>query len=470
MSRAKEFLQHSKSVLRQRAHDVSLQEASGSLGDLGTFLPLLLSLAAFKAVSFAPALFWAGLYNMLTGFLWNSPMPVQPMKTITAVVVASGDTSIPGLSPEETIGAGISVAVLVVILGVTGLINVVNFIVPLPVVRGLQLGLGLGMMKSGLTMITKLTTASEVDCVLLAVFSALGVLAMHAWNLENRAPTALILSIMGLIIAAVEARRSDGTEVVFQPGWPPYIAVESLTWSDVWNGFLKAGLAQLPLTTLNSIVSVCDLNNKKLFPDDATKYISLRSVASSVGFMNLTGLWFGAMPMCHGAGGLAAQHSFGARTGAAIIILGTVKMILAILLDNSAETLLTFFPKSILGVLLMFAGLTLSLAGLDLSGLPVIANQRPHDPKIILLATAVVTLTLKTGWGFLAGIIVSVFHHGFDHVIEFVKQRWEARKHRNHAQSVSRAESSSNDVTTTLPVERENQTAAVQSEDSLSRV
>ncbi|GBG27544.1 Molybdate transporter 1 [Hondaea fermentalgiana] len=425
----------STSVLQQRLRDVNLQEVSGSLGDLGTFLPLLLSMAAFKAISFAPALFWAGFYNAITGLLWNSPMPVQPMKTIAAVVVASGNTADPGLTPEETIGAGISVGVLVCILGATGLIDFVNWFVPRPVVRGLQLGLGLSMTKSGLTMISKLTTASEVDCVLLAVAAALGVLATHAWHASNRAPTALIITVVGLIIAGIQAQRSDSpsTHIDFAPGFPPLIAVNALTWTDVWNGFLKAGLAQLPLTTLNSIVSVCDLNNNKLFPGDPEKRISLRSVASSVGLMNLSGLWFGAMPMCHGAGGLAAQHSFGARTGAAIIVLGLIKMLLAILLDHSAETLLAFFPTSLLGVLLMFAGLTLSQAGLDLP--PRVedsARISVQDERTILLATAVVTLTLKTGWGFLAGVIVSFFHHGFDHVLVAAQHRWQARFESRH--------------------------------------
>lgn len=42
--------------------------------------------------------------------------------------------------------------------------------------------------------------------------------------------------------------------------------------------------------------------------------------------MNLVGCWFGAMPVCHGAGGLAAQHVFGARGGGAVVLLGATKI------------------------------------------------------------------------------------------------------------------------------------------------
>eukprot|EP00959_Pyramimonas_sp_CCMP1952_P177974 3719974-Pyramimonas_sp.AAC.1 len=49
------------------------------------------------------------------------------------------------------------------------------------------------------------------------------------------------------------------------------------------------------------------------------------AVAMSVGVMNLAGCGFGALPVCHGAGGLAAQHVFGARSGTAVVVLGVGK-------------------------------------------------------------------------------------------------------------------------------------------------
>jgi len=112
--------------------------------------------------------------------------------------------------------------------------------------------------------------------------------------------------------------------------------------------------------------------------------------------MNLVGCWFGAMPCCHGAGGLAAQvrlvrgsasaqdraraclarslcsparicrtpaHAkpvdfsiatqarFGARTGAAPIFLGLLKLALGLLFGSSLLTLLKSFPAPLLGEL-----------------------------------------------------------------------------------------------------------------------
>ena len=40
--------------------------------------------------------------------------------------------------------------------------------------------------------------------------------------------------------------------------------------------------------------------------------------------MNVVASFFGGMPMCHGAGGLAGQYYFGARTGGASILEGLI--------------------------------------------------------------------------------------------------------------------------------------------------
>ena len=92
-----------------------------------------------------------------------------------------------------------------------------------------------------------------------------------------------------------------------------------LSGEDVKDGLLKGALPQLPLTTLNSVVSVVALSHD-LFPD-SIHTLSTRKMATSVAMMNLSSCWFGVMPACHGAGGLAAQYQFGARTGGAVIFL-----------------------------------------------------------------------------------------------------------------------------------------------------
>lgn len=68
-------------------------EIAGSLGDLGTFLPLLVGMSAQNGLNFASALFFAGLFNIVTGLTFSIPMAVQPMKAIAAVALTEGLTT-----------------------------------------------------------------------------------------------------------------------------------------------------------------------------------------------------------------------------------------------------------------------------------------------------------------------------------------------------------------------------------------
>jgi hypothetical protein len=55
-------------------------EISGSLGDLGTLLPLMIALAAQNSIRLDATLVFSGLFNILTGIFFGVPLPVQPMK------------------------------------------------------------------------------------------------------------------------------------------------------------------------------------------------------------------------------------------------------------------------------------------------------------------------------------------------------------------------------------------------------
>ena len=69
-----------KERLRTFKSSFTLGELSGSLGDLGTFLPILLSLVLTGQVDLTASLIFGGLWNIVTGILFRMPMCVQPMK------------------------------------------------------------------------------------------------------------------------------------------------------------------------------------------------------------------------------------------------------------------------------------------------------------------------------------------------------------------------------------------------------
>lgn len=136
------------------------------------------------------------------------------------------------------------------------------------------------------------------------------------------------------------------------------------SWVDFKIGALEAGLGQLPLTTLNSIIAVCYLSSD-LLPHLPAPTVTAMGI--SVAGMNLIGAWFGAMPVCHGSGGLAAQYRFGARSGASIICLGAFKILLGLFFGETLLGLLGQYPKSLLGIMVIAAGLELAKVGESLN-------------------------------------------------------------------------------------------------------
>ena len=73
-------------LLRLNQHNVAtfrnapLAEVSGSLGDLGTLLPLMIALAVQGYIELGSTLVFSGVFNVLTGLVFGLPLPVQPMK------------------------------------------------------------------------------------------------------------------------------------------------------------------------------------------------------------------------------------------------------------------------------------------------------------------------------------------------------------------------------------------------------
>ncbi|KAI9730637.1 MAG: hypothetical protein M1818_008119 [Claussenomyces sp. TS43310] len=330
-----------------------LAEISGSLGDLGTLLPLMIALAVNHSIVLSTTLVFSGLWNILTGFFFGIPLPVQPMKAIAAVAISRSFTV------AETVSAGFFVSGFVLLFSITGLLRWFTRAIPTPVVKGIQLGAGLSLVISaGTSLLQPLgwTSPNWADNRLWALFAFLSLLFTQ---LFPRLPYALMIFILGLVFSASLVGLQDLPSPRI---WRPQVLVPS--WASFKTGALDAGLGQLPLTTLNSIIAVSFLS-ADLLPHLPAP--SVTAMGISVALMNLIGGWFGAMPVCHGSGGLAAQYRFGARSGASIILLGLFKVILGLVFGDSLVGLLGQYPRSLLGVMVLAAGLELAKVGESLN-------------------------------------------------------------------------------------------------------
>lgn len=148
--------------------------------------------------------------------------------------------------------------------------------------------------------------------------------------------------------------------------------------------------------------------------------------------MNLAGCWFGAMPVCHGAGGLAAQYRFGGRSGACVVLLGVLKMGVGVVCffggggsggDDGVMGVLGRFPRGVLGVMVVAAGLELSKAGAGLSQTErgVVGVGELQERWVVMMVTAAGTLAFgNDAVGFVAGCCC----HGAYKVADWGERRW----------------------------------------------
>ncbi|KAI5283925.1 hypothetical protein KEM54_001725 [Ascosphaera aggregata] len=416
-----------------------LAELSGAVGDLGTFLPLAIALAKNKTVSLPATLVLSGLFNITTGVFFGIPLPVQPMKAVAAAAVANK------FSQQEIAAAGIFVGGTVMIFSVTGLLKWFAGVVPIPVVKGIQFGAGLSLILSaGNNMKANLHWSHPwFDNYFWVGAAFVGLLVA---NIHRRVSYGLILFAACVVIACI--RISSDQEVPSFSLWKPtrddIILPDGPSWK---TGIVEAGLGQLPLTTLNSVLAVVYLA-ADLLPSLGSP--SMTAVGYSVGMMNLIGCWFGAMPICHGSGGLAAQYHFGARSGTSIIMLGVLKIVIGVLFGETILSLLWKFPTSLLGVMVVAAGLQLASVGeslntgkawdiaerqqwLSASGLPstresavaLIGDEERRQRWNIMLATVSMLLAFKNdGIGFLAGMTCH-WAYQFSSVVDMVRRHLE---------------------------------------------
>jgi hypothetical protein len=308
----------------------------------------MIALSVTGSINLSSTLVFSGLANIITGVVFGVPLPVQPMKAIAAVAISQKFTK------DETAAAGLVVSFAVLALSVTGLLHWLHRVVPVPVVKGIQVGAGLSLaISAGSTLIQPL--AWHTPALDNRLWAAAAFLILISAALVPRFPYALLIFLLGLVLAASQATTAAHAATFWHPH--PFIPSKE-TWLP---STISAALPQLPLTTLNSILAVTSLS-ASLFPSFPPPP-STTSLGLSVAFSNLIGCWFGAMPVCHGSGGLAGQYRFGARSGASIIFLGSIKLVLGLFAGDAVVPLLQRFPKSLLGVMVLAAGVELAKVG-----------------------------------------------------------------------------------------------------------
>lgn len=351
-----------------------LRDASGALGDLGTLLPLSLGAIGLAGLAPVPVLLGFAFFYIATGLYYRLPIPVQPMKAVAALLLTSQ------VSAETLVASGVLIGAVLLVLGSTGWVNRFAGLLPRSVLSGLQMGLGflLASMSIGL-----MATSLPVGLVTLAV------LALLLWK-GSQLPAALLGLCVAVVIGMLVGAPGLALDVADSAGF----SLPALPGMTAWQeGFSVLALPQLALTLTNAIVLTA-LVAGDYFGEESRRVTPAR-LSVSTGLANLFMVPLGALPMCHGAGGLAAHYRFGARTGLAPIMLGAG--LLAVALVPGGLSFIAAIPAAGLGALLF-------VAAVELAFTKRLTSAKPSCWPVIGI-TALVTFWADPFSGLLAGVV-----------------------------------------------------------------
>ena len=328
--------------MRIAGNEYSLREAAGAFGDHGTLIPFIVGYITVAKIDPSGVLVAFGVFKIVAGLTYRTPVPIQPMKAIGTAAISSAGA----ITPAAIWASGLFTGVLWLVMGLSGAVSWIAKITSRPVIHGLVLGLGLGFLLEGIKL------AQDELVLTVAAVAVTFVLLSY-----ERVPAMLVLLGFGIVVSLVRdpALLTELGAMSFRFRVPE-VGLSEIGWQDLVTGVLVLGLPQAALTLGNAIVATVEENNH-LFPD---RPITVRGLAIDHGVMNLIGASIGGVPMCHGAGGMAGHVRFGARTGGALVILGVLVLVTGLFFADSIGTLFKLFPPALLGVILMFGGLELA--------------------------------------------------------------------------------------------------------------
>ena len=379
-------------------------EIAGSLGDLGTLLPLALGMILINGINPMGLSFTVGLSYILSGIYFGVTVPVQPMKVIGAYAIATA------MDASQIYASGLILAVLFLLIGWTDLIGLIGKYVPRSVIRGVQLSTGILLAAQGVKFMTGASTfqllhkTAEPYLMIqnlgpIPIGIVIGVLGslLTLFLLDNRRlPAGLVLVLGGIVLGLVLGTHKGFDRLGIGFNIPGIFPFDMPTRLDFTFAFLSLVLPQLPMTLGNAVLAYADLSRD--YFGAGSERVTYRGACISIALANFLGFLFGGMPLCHGAGGLAAHYRFGARTAGSNLIIGLFFVVLAVLLGSQILTVINILPMSVLGVLLLFAGTQLALTIIDV---------HEHKDLFVVLTMLAITLASNLAFGFITGIFIA---------------------------------------------------------------
>ena len=379
-------------------------EFAGSLGDLGTLLPLAIGMIIVNGLDPAGLFLSVGLFYIFTGVYFGITTPVQPMKVIGAYAIATA------MTPHQIMASGILMGACLLFVGATGAITLIGKYTPKAAVRGVQLSTGTLLMTEGVKFMLGKTRLQElhqmaepylafqqVGPVPVGLIIGIAGALLTLFLLENKkTPAGIVIVGVGMLIGLLASTREGLSDI--RPGFylPAILPLGFPQGADFTIALLALVVPQMPMTLGNAVIADMDLSIN--YFGDAARRVTGKSLCVSMALGNFLSALFGGMPLCHGAGGLAAHYRFGARSAGSNLMIGALFIVFTLLLGHRILALFNLIPMAVLGVLLLFAGSQLALTILD------VKERKELFVVVVILG---ITLAANLAAGFAAGIVLA---------------------------------------------------------------
>ena len=344
---------------------IDRHELAGSIGDIGIMIPLAVGVAAATHLSLVNVFLCVAASYAAAALVFRVPLPVQPMKAMGATVVALG------LSASVVGAASIEVALLLLLLAVTPLARHLARLFPRAVLRGIQLSVGLLLLKGSLITASGATALPGVHAgirvgplhlslgLLVAVVVAAG---LFAGRRRRRLPASLLVVGLGAAAGLTLVLAGVSQLTVTPPTAPAPLLGHLPSLHAAWIALLVLVLPQLPLSLGNSVYATEDVMTG--YYGAAAARVTAKRLLISLGLMNLAVGVAGGMPLCHGAGGATAHYRLGARTAGTTLLAAAFFAALAAAAALGISPLLV--PGAVLAGMLLFVGVEHCLLIADL--------------------------------------------------------------------------------------------------------
>jgi len=379
-------------------------EWAGSVGDLGTLLPLAFGMIMINGLSPTGLFLTVGLMYIVAGSYFRVPIAVQPMKVVSAYGIAMA------LTPGVITGSGMLLAALLLFLGATGLVNFVSKVVPKPVIRGVQMATGVLLLSKGAALVVGTNSfqtmrgavepflaVQSIGPVPMSVVTGVifGVITLFLLK-SKKYPAGLVVVVCGALFGMAFGAWRELTTLQVGFHLPEILPFGMPTGMDFTYALLALVAPQIPMTMGNAVIANRDLSFE--YFGGESRRVTDRTLCISMGLSNVFGSLVGGMPVCHGAGGLAAHYAFGARTHGSNLIIGGLFVGLAVFLGAGSVNVLHLLPMGVLGVLLFFSGSQLALT---------IQDVESRSDLFIIVIMLGITLAANLAWAFGVGICLT---------------------------------------------------------------